>query len=122
MHRPAPRRPRRVAALTALAALVACSGDDAPAAPHVIAIAAQACESPNRSLGWGVVVGEDLVATAAHTVEGPLRDLRVGGDPATVVAVDARTDLALLLAPTVAGRTCRTVRRTGRRSDRAHTG
>ena len=100
MHRPAPRRSRRVAALIAL---TACSGGPTTAPPEVVAIAAQACESPNRSLGWGVVVGEDLVATAAHTVGGPLRKLRVGGDPATVVAVDARTDLALLLAPTVAG-------------------
>jgi S1-C subfamily serine protease len=98
MHCPAPRRPRRLAALIAL---TACSGGSAAAPPEVVAVSAQPCSSPNRSLGWGVVVAEGLVATAAHTVEEPLRDLRVDGRPATLVTVDARTDLALLAAPEV---------------------
>jgi S1-C subfamily serine protease len=98
MHRPAPRRPRRLAALIAL---TACSGGRTAAPPEVVAVSAQPCNSPNRSLGWGVVVAEGLVATAAHTVEGPLRELRVDGQPATTVTVDARTDLALLAAPDV---------------------
>ena len=96
MHRPAPRRSRRVAALIAL---TACSGGRTAAPPEVVAVTAQACTSPNRALGLGVVVADDVVATAAHTVEGPLRDLRVDGRPATLLAVDARTDLALLAAP-----------------------
>jgi S1-C subfamily serine protease len=98
MHRPAPRRARRLAALIAL---TACSGGRTAAPPEVVAVSAQPCSSPNRSLGWGVVVAEGLVATAAHTVEGPLRELRVDGEPATTVTVDARTDLALLAAPDV---------------------
>ncbi len=98
MHRPAPRRPRRLAALIAL---TACAGGSTAAPPEVVAVSAQPCSIPNRSLGWGVVVAEGLVATAAHTVEEPLRDLRVDGRPATLVTVDARTDLALLAAPDV---------------------
>jgi len=98
MHRPAPRRPRLLAALIAL---TACSGGRTAAPPEAVAVSAQPCTSPNRALGLGVVVADDLVATAAHTVEGPLRDLRVDGRPATLVAVDARTDLALLAAPGV---------------------
>jgi S1-C subfamily serine protease len=64
----------------------------------VVEVAAQPCDRPTRSLGLGVVVADDLVATAAHTVEGPLRTLTVDGAPATLVATDARTDLALLAA------------------------
>ena len=45
-----------------------------------------------------MLVGPGLVATAAHTVEGPRRELTVDGSPARVVALDARTDLALLAA------------------------
>ena len=48
-----------------------------------------------------MVVAEGLVATAAHTVEGPLRELLADGEPATLVTIDARTDLALLAAPDV---------------------
>jgi S1-C subfamily serine protease len=62
----------------------------------VVEVAAQPCASPNRSFGLGVVVADDLVATAAHTVDGPLRDLSVDGVAATVVEIDPRTDLALL--------------------------
>ena len=98
MHRPASWRTRRLAALIAL---TACSGGSTAATPEVVAVSAQPCTSPNRALGIGVVVADDLVATAAHTVEGPLRDLRVDGRPTTLVSVDARTDLALLAAPDV---------------------
>ena len=38
-----------------------------------------AVHQPEPALGFGVVVADDLVATAAHTVEGPLRELRVDG-------------------------------------------
>lgn len=64
--------------------------------PMTVTVAAQPCATPNRSLGWGVVVDKGLVATAAHTVEGPLRTLSVDGHPARVGVFDARTDLALL--------------------------
>jgi S1-C subfamily serine protease len=62
----------------------------------VVEVAAQPCSTPNRSFGWGVVITKGLVATAAHTVEGPLRSLSVASHPARVAALDARTDLALL--------------------------
>ncbi|MBA3604685.1 MAG: hypothetical protein H0W46_01670, partial [Acidimicrobiia bacterium] len=60
------------------------------------------CQRPVPDRGLGVVVGDGLVATAAHTVEGELRGLTVDGAPATVVAIDARTDLAVLGVPTAA--------------------
>jgi S1-C subfamily serine protease len=94
MRRPPARRPRRVA-LALLTTLAACA-DDTATTPRVVEVAAQPCASPNRSFGLGVVVADDLVATAAHTVDGPLRDLSVDGVVATVVAIDPRTDLALL--------------------------
>ena len=62
----------------------------------VVEVAAQPCDRPTRSRGLGFVVAEDLVATTAHTVEGPLRDLTVDGVAASVAAIDRRTDLALL--------------------------
>lgn len=62
----------------------------------VVEVAAQPCDRPTRSRGLGFVVAEDLVATTAHTVEGPLRDLTVDGVAARVAAIDPRTDLALL--------------------------
>jgi S1-C subfamily serine protease len=62
----------------------------------VVAVSAQPCTSPNRDLGVGVVVGPDLVATAAHVVDGPRREVTVDGRPAGVLLADARTDLALL--------------------------
>ena len=49
------------------------------------------------ALGVGVVV-IDLVVTAGHTVEGDLRVLSVDGQPARVVLIDRRTDLALVSA------------------------
>jgi hypothetical protein len=91
----APRRARLVAA--ALTVLTCACADDGPVArPTVVAVAAQPCDRPTRSHGLGFVVASDLVATAAHTVEDDLRQLTVGGNPATVAALDPRTDLALL--------------------------
>jgi S1-C subfamily serine protease len=66
------------------------------AQPTVVRVAAQPCDRPTHSRGLGFVVARNLVATAAHTVEGELRELTVDGVPAAVVAIDARTDLALL--------------------------
>ena len=63
-----------------------------------VEVAARPCDRPTRDLGVGVLVGPGLVATAAHTVEGPRRQLTVDGSPARVVALDPRTDLALLAA------------------------
>ncbi len=91
----APRRPRLVA--VALAVLTCACADDGPVAqPTVVRVAAQPCDRPTSSLGFGFVVADDLVATAAHTVEDELRELTVDGAPATVAAIDARADLALL--------------------------
>lgn len=76
------------------------AGSNAAAAPiPLVAVAAQRCTRPVADRGLGVVIGEDLVATAAHTVEGDLRQLTVDGLDATVVALDARTDLALVSVP-----------------------
>jgi S1-C subfamily serine protease len=94
MRRPPARRPRRVAFALLLTA-PACRGDASPA-PKVVEVAAQPCASPNRAHGLGFVVADGIVATAAHTVEGPLRELTVDSAPASVAALDPRTDLALL--------------------------
>jgi S1-C subfamily serine protease len=93
--------PRRVAgALIVGATLAACGGDDeaSSADVSVVAVAAQPCDRPTRDRGLGVVVGNGLVATAAHTVDGPRRRLTVDDVPAEIVSVDQRTDLALLAA------------------------
>jgi S1-C subfamily serine protease len=95
VRRPPARRPRRIA-VAVLTGLAACAEDGPSSLPRVVAVAAQPCDTPNRSIGWGVVVNTGLVATAAHTVEGPLRTLSVDGHPARVAVLDARTDLALL--------------------------
>ncbi len=63
-----------------------------------MAVAAQPCRRPTRDLGQGVVVDDGLVLTAAHVVDGPRRSITVDGRAATVVALDDRTDLALLAA------------------------
>jgi len=92
---------RTLAALALVAALavalVACA-DDGPAYadPTVVAIATRRCRAPNVSRGAGVVVAPDLVATAAHLVDGSLRTLEVDGRPGRVVALDRRSDLALV--------------------------
>ncbi len=46
--------------------------------------------------GFGVVVADGVVATAAHTVDESQRDLSVDGQPARIAVLDPRTDLALL--------------------------
>lgn len=82
------------------ATLVACGGggDAASGGVVVVTVAAQPCDRPTRDLGLGVVVADDVVATAAHTVDGLRRALTVDDAPAALVAIDARTDLALLAA------------------------
>jgi serine protease Do len=81
---------------------VAGCGDDASTAarqpPAIVAVETQRCRQPNRFHGAGIVVGDDLVLTAGHTVEGELRALTVDGEPARVVAIDRRTDLAVISA------------------------
>jgi S1-C subfamily serine protease len=97
MHRPTARRARRLAgALTLVAA--ACANTPAGREATVVGVAAQPCDTPNRDLGVGVVVGDGVVLTAAHTVDGPRRSVTIDGAPARVLDVDARTDLALLTA------------------------
>jgi hypothetical protein len=84
--------------------LVAAGGggctDDSPAVaeqpPALVEVVTQRCRQPNRFQGIGIVVGDDLVLTAGHTVEGDLRALQVEGEPAGVLTIDRRTDLALL--------------------------
>lgn len=101
MHRPPARRPRSLAgALTALVAAGGCA-DDGPAVasrPAVVAVAAQPCDRPLPSEGLGVVVSDGLVVTAGHVVDGDRRTVTVNGAPASVVGLDARTDLAFLSA------------------------
>ena len=64
--------------------------------PTLVSVETQRCAQPNRFHGVGIVVGNDLVLTAGHTVEGDLRQLTVDGAPARVVTIDRRSDLALV--------------------------
>jgi S1-C subfamily serine protease len=82
--------------VTAAVVTTACADDGPATTPDVREVAAVACDRPLPSLGVGLVVADGLVATAAHVVDGPRRTVSVDGMPARVVAVDARTDLALL--------------------------
>ncbi len=116
MHRPPPRRPRRlphalIVALAALTGAAACgeggdgggSGTAGRTAPEVVAVRAQPCASPNADIGVGVAVLPGFVATAAHVVDGDRRAVTADGQQASVVAVDPRTDLALLAVHVAGG-------------------
>jgi S1-C subfamily serine protease len=100
------RRPRRIAGLLIVVVAAGC-GDDGPArgtaTPTVVVVAAQPCTRPTRDLGVGVVVGRDLVVTAAHVVGGRRRTVTAADRVARVVALDARTDLALLAVASAGG-------------------
>jgi hypothetical protein len=76
-------------------AVAACAGGT-PDRITTVAIAATPCDRPAARLGVGTVVAEGLVLTAAHVVEDDLRNVEVDGHPARVVALDARTDSAVL--------------------------
>ena len=93
-------------------ALAACAGGP-PDRITTVAIAATPCDRPTARLGVGTVVADGLVLTAAHIVEDDLRGLEVDGQPARVVALDARTDGAVLALETAdratAQRRCRDV-------------
>jgi len=65
----------------------------------VVAIEATACDRPQPRFGVGTFVADGVVLTAAHVVEGDLRELRVGDVPAAVVGLDAQSDLALVAIP-----------------------
>jgi len=109
MRRPPPRRPRRVAGaliVAAAAGAAAACADDGPVStpgPQVVTVAAQPCDRPLPAEGLGVVVADGVVVTAGHVVEGPRRRLTVDGADATVLEVDARTDLAVLRADVTGG-------------------
>jgi S1-C subfamily serine protease len=81
----------------------AACADDGPSWPDdaaraVVSVSAQPCTTPNRASGLGVRIAGDLVVTAAHTVEDEIRDLRVDDQPAELLAIDPRSDLAVLRA------------------------
>ena len=83
-------------ALIAAATLGGCSDDAPQASPTVVTVSAQRCSTPTLGRGVATVVDDDLVVTAGHVVEGPVREVVVDGRPATVVALDRRSDLALI--------------------------
>lgn len=78
--------------------VVGCDTADGRAAslPAVVEIESQRCDRPTVFRGVGLPVGGSAVLTAAHVVDGDLRRLTVDGVEASVVALDARTDLALV--------------------------
>jgi S1-C subfamily serine protease len=84
-------------ALGSLIAMVTGCADADDARPvEVAGIQAVGCDRPQPRYGVGTFVADGLVLTAAHVVEGNLRDLSVGGTAAEVVTLDLRTDLALV--------------------------
>jgi S1-C subfamily serine protease len=70
--------------------------DGSAGAIEVARVEAAGCDRPQTRSGVGTFVADDVVLTAAHVVEGGLRELRVGESTAVVVGIDARTDLALV--------------------------
>ncbi len=98
-----PRRSATTGATCAVAAIViiatilnGCDDDGAATPVQVAAVEAIGCDRPQPRSGLGTFVADDVVLTAAHIVEGDLRDLHVGGLPAVVVGVDEQADLALV--------------------------
>jgi S1-C subfamily serine protease len=88
---------RSVALVIAVAAGMGCSEHGgASTKVEVAAVDAIGCDRPQPRSGVGTFVADGIVLTAAHVVEGDLRDLRVGDAPAAVVGLDVRTDLALV--------------------------
>jgi S1-C subfamily serine protease len=84
-----------------VAGIGGCADEGSPPAAEpltLVSVETQRCRQPNRFHGVGIVVGDDLVLTAGHVVEGELRDLTVDGEPARVVTIDRRTDLAIVSA------------------------
>lgn len=87
----------RIRCIAVAIAVVAVScTDDPPGQVSSMAIAATPCDRPTARLGIGTLVSGARVLTAAHVVEDDLRELTVGGRPAHVVALDSRTDVAVL--------------------------
>jgi S1-C subfamily serine protease len=100
MARPADVSARLLPLIACVLGVAGC-GDDGQSSPRtaahaVVTVTAQRCDRPNRISGHAVRVADGTFVTAAHTIGGPLRELRVGDLPATVTAVDERTDLARL--------------------------
>ena len=87
-------RARWIAA--AIAVVPVSCADESPPQVSSVAVAATPCDRPTARLGVGTVVAEGLVLTAAHIVEDELRSLEVDGQPARVVAIDTRIDVAVL--------------------------
>ncbi|MET0911538.1 MAG: serine protease [Ilumatobacteraceae bacterium] len=79
-----------------VAFVAACGGDDDAPPLAVVTVEATGCDRPQPRFGAGTFVADGVVLTAAHVVEGDLRDLTVGGAPAAVVGLDIGTDLALV--------------------------
>jgi S1-C subfamily serine protease len=89
---------RRVTALVVAASVVApaCDVDDPGVRVDVVAVSSRPCDRPTSRSGWGTVVGRGHVLTAAHVVDGPVREVRAGDAPAVVLALDAPADLAIV--------------------------
>lgn len=64
--------------------------------PDVVVVASRRCQRPTVHRGSGLRLADGDVLTAAHVVDGELRDLWIDDEPAAVVALDARLDLALV--------------------------
>jgi len=110
VHRPPARRPRGlagtlIAGALAGAAATSCADDGPVVASEVraVAIASQPCDRPLPAEGMGVVLGDGIIATAGHLVEGARRTVTADGAPATILSVDARTDVAILRADVTGG-------------------
>jgi S1-C subfamily serine protease len=87
-----------VVCVAALSTLIGCdqAGTESVPTIQVTRVEATGCDRPQPRLGVGAVVADGVVLTAAHVVEGDLRELRVDDEQASVVGLDVESDLALL--------------------------
>ncbi|MGD9702113.1 MAG: trypsin-like peptidase domain-containing protein [Acidimicrobiia bacterium] len=88
---------RRVAAVALLPLVLAAAAPPAAVTDAVSRVKASGCRNV-PGIGVGIVVADELVVTAAHTVSGASVVLVDGAD-AQVVALDTRTDIAVLHVP-----------------------
>jgi S1-C subfamily serine protease len=94
--RSSPRRfARAYLGAFAIASCSACASDAAPSVVRLVRIEASGC-GPTTLLASGYRAGSGRIVTVAHSLRG-VTSVTVGGAVATVVSLDHRRDLAVLI-------------------------
>ncbi len=85
------------------ALLTSCGGGSIPPGDRTVVVSTEGCGYATEATSSGVVIGEGLVLTAAHSVRGSSTVAVTGPDgvahTAGIAGLDMRTDLALLSVP-----------------------